>query len=138
MEVVSNLQDPSLFDVSVSATIEQGELAPQDMMTCEVTIVNTEFVKRVEKSILEELVSATKSDLEVTLIAAHCYSSGNEIEDNNEPVDYEAVENTLEVGAAVETFSEEAASYLESSSYPHGLNVLLVGLLSAICLQWAL
>jgi len=88
-------------------------------------------------------VSATKSDLEVTLIAAlcdsaDCYSSGNDIEDNNEPVDYEAVENALEVGAAVETFSEEAASYLESSSYPHGLNVLLVGLLSAICLQWAL
>jgi len=139
IEVVSNLHDPSLFDVSVAATIEEADIAPQDMMTCEVNIVNTDFVKRVEKLIFEDLESELKTkkvDLVATLCeSADCYSA---IEDEDEPVHYEAVENTLEVGAAVETLSEESVSYLDSSSSSNGFNRLAAGMLLALGFHWLL
>jgi len=140
IEVVSNLHDPSLFDVSVAATIEEADIAPQDMMTCEVNIVNTDFVKRVEKPILDDLESELKTNLEVDLVASLCESADcySAVEDEDEPVQYEAVENTLEVGAAVESLSEESVSYLDSSSSSNGFNRLAAGMLLALGFHWLL
>ena len=127
MEVTTNPLNPALFDASVAASIDFADIAPHDMMTCEVTLPGTDFDKRIEKIILEKngkfedminstinkliLVPSTEPKVEVHLLnldalceSEDCNSATNDNE-NDHPVDYEAVEKTLEVGAAVDTFS---------------------------------
>merc|ERR1711936_1384687 len=118
MIVTPNTLNPALFDVSVAATIDQEDIAPHDMITCEVTIPGTEFNKRIEKNILE-------------MEDEHSVSENIDNDDGIYPIDYEAVENKLEVGAGVNTFSEEVASFIESSGCVNSLNIfILFGLVS--------
>merc|ERR1711936_722694 len=117
MIVTPNTLNPALFDVSVAATIDQEDIAPHDMITCEVTIPGTEFNKIIEKNILEMEDENSESEKQVQLKEDLCKSadcadvSENIDDDGIYPIDYEAVENKVEVGAGVNTFSEEVASF---------------------------
>ena len=54
IELTANPLHSKLVDASVAATIEEVDIAPHDMMTCEVMIAGTDYDKRVEKNILEK------------------------------------------------------------------------------------
>merc|ERR1711936_854892 len=143
MKVTPNTLNPALFDVSVAATIEQEDVAPHDMITCEVTIPDTEFNKRIEKNILEVTDEYSESGMQVQLTEDLCKSE--DCADTTEkyhgddlihPIDYEAVENKVEVGARVETFSEEVATFIGSSGCANSLNIIILfGLLTNILFQ---
>eukprot|EP00092_Neocalanus_flemingeri_P056908 GFUD01067523.1.p1 GENE.GFUD01067523.1~~GFUD01067523.1.p1 ORF type:complete len:340 (+),score=91.72 GFUD01067523.1:60-1022(+) len=141
MELTTNPLNPALFDASVAATIEQADITPHDMMTCEVILAGTDFEKRVEKNILEKIEPSTEPEVEAQLTdvlceSAECDSATKDLETDTYPVDYEAADKTIEVGAAVDTFSEEAARFVESCSCSTRLNILLMGFLTGAVLQW--
>ena len=50
IELTANPLDSKLFDAAVAASIEEADIAPHDMMTCEVMIDVTEYDKMLEKS----------------------------------------------------------------------------------------
>merc|ERR1711936_13149 len=143
MKVTPNPLNPAVFDVSVAATIDQEDIAPHDMITCEVTIPDTEFNKRIEKNILEMKDEYSESGKQVQLTEDLCKSE--DCADTTEkyhgddlihPIDYEAVENKVEVGAQVETFSEEVATFIGSSGCANSLNIIIFfGLLTKIMFQ---
>ena len=55
IELTANPPDSKLFDAAVAAFIEEADIAPHDMMTCEVMIDGTEYDKRVKENILEKI-----------------------------------------------------------------------------------
>eukprot|EP00092_Neocalanus_flemingeri_P023663 GFUD01025665.1.p1 GENE.GFUD01025665.1~~GFUD01025665.1.p1 ORF type:complete len:340 (+),score=87.11 GFUD01025665.1:37-1020(+) len=141
VEITTNPLNPALLDASVAATVEQSDITPLDMMTCEVTLTGTDFVKRVEKNILEKIEPSINPEEEVELTediceSADCNSAIKTDDIEAYPVDYEAVDKTIEVGAAVDTFSEEAATFVESCSCSACLNILLCWT-SAVVLHWS-
>jgi len=143
MKVTPNTLNPALFDVSVAATIDQEDIAPHDMITCEVTIPDTEFNKRIEKNILEMKDEYSESGKQVQLTEDLCKTADcadatdkSHGDDLIHPIDYEAVENKVEVGAQVETFSEEVATFIGSSGCANSLNIIIFfGLLTKIMFQ---
>merc|ERR1711892_1133904 len=94
VEITGNTVNGKLFDASVVTAIDQAHVALHDMMTCEVTIDGTDFEKRIEKNILEQIES---SDVKVYLVenlcsSADCYQTQQEASDlAYYPVDYEEV-----------------------------------------------
>ena len=55
VELTGNTLNGKLFDASVVSDIDQAHVALHDMMTCEVTMDGTDFEKRIEKNILEQI-----------------------------------------------------------------------------------
>merc|ERR1711892_1324701 len=140
VELTGNTLNGKLFDASVVTAIDQEHAALQDMMTCEVTIDGTDFEKRIEKNILEEI---EYSDVKVYLVedlcnSADCYQTQQEASDLAVPFDHEAVIESLDSVTGIETLSEEAAAFIDSSSSPIFVNILLVWVISARVLQYSL
>merc|ERR1712106_1071378 len=107
VELTGNALQGNRVDASVVVTIDQSDIVPHDIMTCEVIIAGTDFVKRVEKNILEKTLSETSTE-EVHLVeelcdSADCFQKLNKAEDDNYPVDCEAVEDAIDMGTGMET-----------------------------------
>merc|ERR1712106_1042733 len=140
-ELTGNTVNGMLFDASVVTDIDQDHAALHDMMTCEVTIDGTDFEKRIEKNILEQI---EYSDVKVYLVedicdSADCYQTQQEASDLADPLDNLEVIESLDSGTGIETLSEEAAAFIASSSSPILVNILLVwGVISARVLQCSL
>jgi len=138
VELTGNALNGNLVDASVVASIDQNDIDPHDMMTCEVIIAGTDFVKRVEQTILEKTLPETSTE-EVHLVeeicdSADCYQKLNKATDDTYPVDYEAVEDIIELGTGVETMSEEAAAFIASSSSLFCVDIILVWVISSATL----
>eukprot|EP00090_Calanus_glacialis_P015259 TRINITY_DN24113_c0_g1_i1.p1 TRINITY_DN24113_c0_g1~~TRINITY_DN24113_c0_g1_i1.p1 ORF type:complete len:310 (-),score=80.49 TRINITY_DN24113_c0_g1_i1:110-1018(-) len=143
MELTANPLKSKLFDASVAATIEEADFAPHDMVTCEVMIDGTDYDKRVEKNILEKIESSVEPDQKVQLVeelcnSADCFLLEKNAADDENPVDYEAVDKTIVIGTGIETFSEEAAKFVSSSTSLLLGNIILVLLISALIMQSSL
>ena len=54
MELTENPLNFKLFDAAVAATIEEADISPHDMMTCDVKIDSTDYDRREEKQILRK------------------------------------------------------------------------------------
>jgi len=139
VELTKNALNQNLVDASIVVTIDQSDIVPHDIMTCEVIIAGTDFVKRVEKNILEKNLSETSTE-EVHLVeelcdSADCFHKLNKAADDNYPVDYEAVEDTIDMGTGVDTMSEEAAALIASSSSSFCVNIISVWLISSATLR---
>merc|ERR1712179_146707 len=85
-------------------------------MTCEVRLADGAFEERAEKSILKK----TEKDNMVHLVEDLCSSDdceSNDIDavDDSYPIDTERTDKTFDVGARLESFSGEAAGYVQSS-----------------------
>merc|ERR1712106_311710 len=138
VEITRNALNGNLVDASVVVTIDQSDIVPHDIMTCEVIIDGTDFVKRFEKTILEKTLSETSTE-EVYLVeelcdSANCFKKLNKAGEENDPVDYEAVEDTIDMGTGVDTMSEEAAALMTSSSSSFCVNIILVWVISSATL----
>jgi len=125
-----------LLDASVTVTVDEEDVVAHDMMTCDVMIAGTDYHKRLEKPILEitDTASTPVELVDDLCDSADCYlpARDNDNDDIN-PVDYEALEKTVDSGSDVEMFSEPAAIFIESSSnaLPF-LSLVLAWLLAAV------
>ena len=54
VKIKSNGSDNNLFDASIAVNIEEDDIAPHDVMTCDVRLAEGVFEERVEKSILQK------------------------------------------------------------------------------------
>ena len=54
VEIKPNGSDNNLFDASIAVTIEEDDIAPHDVMTCDVRLAEGAFEERFDKSILKE------------------------------------------------------------------------------------
>ena len=89
------------------------------------------------------LESLAEPDQKVQLVddlcnSAECFPIEKDAADENNPVDYEAVEKNIEIGTGIETLSGEAAKFVSSSSSLSSVNIMLVWLLSAILMMCSL
>ena len=55
MDIQPNSDNPGLFDVSIAALIDPYEVIQEDMISCEVTIPNTDFKVIVKADMFEYL-----------------------------------------------------------------------------------
>jgi len=114
LEIVPNSLDDTLFDASVVATFDEDDIAPHDVMTCDVRLADGAYEERVEKSILNK----KEDDHMVHLVedpCNDCATNNKDAVDDSYPVDTEHTENSVDVGFGIESFSGEAAGYVQSS-----------------------
>jgi len=114
IDVTKNENNPDLFDVRVRTTIDEADITGNDMMTCEVFIPESDYSNRVE-----ELLSPKNHDEDgetVNLQEKPCASGDCEASEEAAPQDYEYIEKTIDTGAALNTFSGDAAGFVESTS----------------------
>jgi len=140
VELAVSVLNDKLFDASVVATVDEDDIVSHDMMTCEVTMAGTDFNMRVEETILEIIDSSTEK---VQLVEDFCTSIDcslkiEDAKDDTYPVDIEAVDNTFVLDTGVETLSEEAATFLESSSSTSCVTNFLIWLIFAGVLRSSL
>jgi len=140
IQKTANPLNSKLFDASIAASIEDAEIGAHDMVTCEVVISGTDYSKRVEKIIMEKWESAAEPFQKDKLVeepcnSADCSLTEKSAEDDNNPVDYEAVEKQINIGTGLESLSEEASTFVESSNSQPSLNTLLVFLVLAVIMQ---
>ena len=55
MDIHTNPVNPGLFDVSVTASIDPSDVVQQDMISCEITIPDTDFSMRMEREMFEQI-----------------------------------------------------------------------------------
>jgi len=127
VKIKSNGSDNNLFDASIAVNIEEDDIAPHDVMTCDVRLAEGVFEERVEKSILQR---KEEDDETVHLMEDLCQSSDCATHDENaaedsDPLVTERTDKTFDAGVGLETFSGEAAGYVQSSG-------------NAICLKTAI
>jgi len=116
VEIITNSLDDNLFDASIVATVDPNDIEPHDVMTCEVRLADGAFEERVEKTILKK----KENDHMVHLVedlcnSADCESNDIDAVDDSFPVDAERTDKTFDVGAKHDSFSGEAAGYVQSS-----------------------
>jgi len=116
VEIMPNSLDDNLFDASIVATVDAFGIDTHDVMTCDVRLADGAFEDRVEKSILEK----NEDDHMVHLVedlcnSADCETNDKDAVDYSYPVDTESADKTFDVGVGLESFSGEAAGYVQSS-----------------------
>jgi len=116
VEIITNSLDDNLFDASIVATVDPKDIDLHDVMTCEVRLADGAFEERVEKSILKK----KENDHMVHLVedlcnSADCESNDIDAVDDSYPVDTERTDKTFDVGSRLESFSGEAAGYVQSN-----------------------
>jgi len=116
LEIVPNSLENDLFDASVVATFDEDDIAAHDVMTCDVRLADGAFEERVEKSILYK----KEDDHMVHLVEdpcneADCATNDEDAVDESDPFDTDHTEKSLDVGVGIESFSGEAAGYVQSS-----------------------
>jgi len=130
IEIAPNSLDDDLYDAWINTTIDEEYINPHDMMTCDMLIAEAGFEERVEKIILEkgDSVEGHKVQLVEDLCnSADCATENEDAADDSNPVDNEVVDKTIDVGAGFQTFSEEAAGFIENGcSSPRMMAVFLV------------
>ena len=52
--LLPNSLDDKLFDASIVTTVDEDDIAPHDVMTCDVRLADGAFEKRVEKRMFKE------------------------------------------------------------------------------------
>jgi len=117
VKIKSNGSDNNLFDASIAVNIEEDDIAPHDVMTCDVRLAEGVFEERIEKSILQR---KEEDDETVHLMEDLCQSSDCATHDENaaedsDPLVTERTDKTFDAGVGLETFSGEAAGYVQSS-----------------------
>eukprot|EP00090_Calanus_glacialis_P009972 TRINITY_DN18352_c0_g1_i1.p1 TRINITY_DN18352_c0_g1~~TRINITY_DN18352_c0_g1_i1.p1 ORF type:complete len:335 (+),score=68.76 TRINITY_DN18352_c0_g1_i1:68-1072(+) len=129
VEYQPNPVNPGLFDVSITVDIDPFDVVQQDMISCEITIPDTEFSVRMETEIFEKPESTQEPEVQLEIDVFSGSASGSEEEDLCEssgdadcgsgyPTDYEVVdENFSKVG--VDRGMQEEADLIEPSSSPH-------------------
>jgi len=118
MEIVPNSMDENLFDASIVAIVDEADISFHDIMTCEVTLADGAYEERVEENIFQQKV--LEDDATVYLVEEQCNSpicgiNEKDAVDDSYPVDTEQTDNTFDVGVGIESFSGEAAGFVQSS-----------------------
>jgi len=116
VEIITNTLDDNLFDASIVATVDPNDIEPHDVMTCEVRLADGAFEERVEKTILKKKENDNMVQLVEDLCSSvDCESDDIDAVDDSYPVDTERTDKTFDVGSRHESFSGEAAGYVQSS-----------------------
>jgi len=116
VEIMPNSFDDNLFDASILGTVDASDINTHDVMTCDVTLADGHFEERVEKNILNKKDYDHMVHLVEDLCnSADCETNDKDAVDDSYPVDTERTDKTFDVGVGLESFSGEAAGYVQSS-----------------------
>jgi len=132
--ILPNSLDDKLFDASIVTTVDKDDIAPHDVMTCDVRLADGAFEERVEKRMFKEKEDHHLVHLVEDLCnTAECTISKNVAIDEFYPVDTEHTATTFDVGVGIESFSGEAAGYVQSSGSSIYLKTAIVFITSLYC-----
>jgi len=132
--ILTNSLDDKLFDASIVTTVNEDDIAPHDVMTCDVRLADGAFEERVEKRILKKKEDADMVHLVEDLCnSADCATNEKDAVDDSNPIDTEHTDTTFDAGVGRESFSGEAAGYVQSSGSSIYLKTAILFITSLYC-----